>query len=200
MKKIDLRPVKTELRKKYKDIRGDMSSGEKQRRDYEIFRRFTAMKKYKDAKIVLAYVSMPDETDTRRIIQHAFEKGKKVAVPYCTTYGKTKEPSMEFYFTNSLDELVPGCFGVPEPEPRNENRFSEEGHNPDVILIAPGLAFDYQGFRLGYGKGYYDRFLNRYKGFRVGLCYNCCMTEQLPCGYFDKPVDVIVTEKFTKIV
>jgi len=66
------------------------------------------------------------------------------------------------------------------------------------VCIVPGLSFDYDGFRLGYGKGYYDRFLSGFDGDSIGLCYGECVCKRLPHGRYDRAVDVLVTELFTK--
>ena len=62
----------------------------------------------------------------------------------------------------------------------------------------PGLAFDPQGFRLGYGKGYYDRFLSGFQGKTVGICYLGCVQWNLPHGYYDRPVDILITERYVR--
>lgn len=63
------------------------------------------------------------------------------------------------------------------------------------LCIIPALTFDEQGYRLGFGKGYYDRFLSRFKGDTAGICYECCISNRLPRGRFDRCADVVVTEK-----
>ena len=64
------------------------------------------------------------------------------------------------------------------------------------LCVVPGMAFDCDGYRLGYGKGYYDRFLSGYHGVTAGICYSDCIRWKLPRGRFDRPVDILVTDKF----
>ena len=191
MSKIDIYNYKKGLRKKYIDVRKNMNFIQKHNKNINIFNRLTAMKKYKEAKLVLTFVSKPIEVDTHKLIQNALNNGKKVAVPYCVP----GTALMEFYYITSLKNLSEGAFGVLEPEPDDKNLVKNFNNS---ISIIPGLSFDYQGYRLGYGKGYYDRFISKYKGYNIGICYNCCMAQELPHGHYDKAVDIIVTEKFVK--
>ena len=96
----------------------------------------------------------------------------------------------------SLDDLKPGTFGVREPDADKSRLYDCTGR---PICIVPGLSFDRWGYRLGYGKGYYDRFLTRYVGWTVGLCYSECVQYKLPHGRFDKPVDRLITEKYMRL-
>lgn len=66
----------------------------------------------------------------------------------------------------------------------------------DSVCLVPGLAFDREGYRIGFGKGYYDRFLLNFSGLTVGMCYNKCIEDNLPRGYYDCPVDILITEKY----
>ena len=81
---------------------------------------------------------------------------------------RTRHTEMEFYEIHSLFELQPGTFGVLEPVPENSRLVQEE---TEGLCIVPGLSFDAEGYRLGYGKGYYDRFLSRFSGTTAGVCY-----------------------------
>ena len=79
-----------------------------------------------------------------------------------------------------------------EPVP-GRSRLVEE--DTGGLCVVPGLSFDEEGYRLGYGKGYYDRFLSRFRGVTVGACYSGCVRRILPHGYFDRPVDILITER-----
>ncbi|MBQ4051957.1 MAG: 5-formyltetrahydrofolate cyclo-ligase [Oscillospiraceae bacterium] len=187
----DIRVVKRELRAGFKAARRALKPEEQAEKDRRILEKLVALPEYRQAELVLTYVSTAIEVDTRSLIDRALADGKKVAVPRCTP-GKI---DMKFYLINSLSELEPGAFGVLEPNPEKSRELRRYDRS---VCILPGLGFDLEGYRLGYGKGYYDRFLSRYTGKNVGVCYNICMKTLLPHGRYDKMVDVLVTEKFVK--
>lgn len=185
----DIRVIKRNLRQKYRDIRTNMSKTQKEKYDRMIFEKMISFPKYQKADVLLCFVSTGIEVDTINIINNAFETGKKVAVPKCLD----KNGSMEFFLINSLDELKCDSFGILEPDP-NTCVMLENYKNSFCIL--PGFAFDALGFRIGFGKGYYDRFLQKYTGVKVGVCYNSCLSNTLPRGRFDIPADYLVTQKY----
>lgn len=189
--KEDIRQIKNALRFKIKKMRRNMQPDYKQECDITIANEFLQSTSYTRSNVILTYFSTPIEVDTTMIIQTALNDGKQVACPRCidgTRY-------MDFYYINSLEDLKPGSFGVLEPE---EDKASLYTGADRPICIVPGLAFDHWGYRLGYGKGYYDRFLADYRGWTVGLCYSTCIEYKLPHGRFDRPVDRLITEKFTR--
>ena len=160
------------------------------RQDLKILNRVMNLWQYRDSQTILTYVSTAIEVDTRRLIEKSLQTGKQVAVPRCVP--GTRE--MEFYRICSLDELSPGTFGVLEPDPEKSTLLTDFSKG---LCIVPALSFDFQGYRLGYGKGYYDRFLARFGGSTVGLCYDSCMVKNLPAGRYDQPVHLIVTQRKT---
>ncbi len=187
----DIRPIKTELRQKYRAIRVGMTPEEKRACDSAIAKQVRRLWQYQKTHTLLIYVSTSIEVDTRQIIRTALEDGKKVAVPRCVPNSR----SMEFYYIDSLDELEPGMFGVDEPVPDEEKLLTDMEHG---LCIVPAFSYDWQGFRLGYGKGYYDRFLSRFNGHIVGICYSSCVQRSLPHGRYDRPVELLVTEKYLR--
>ena len=191
MARVDIREVKKKLRAEFKDLRRKMPFEEKNRKDMAILDRILKLPEYKSAKILLTYVSTDIEVDTKALIEQALLDGKTVAVPRCTP-GRI---DMKFYIIRSLGDLEPGAFGVLEPPPE---RCQELKVFESSVCILPGLGFDIQGYRLGYGKGYYDRFLSKYDGKNIGVCYNICLKSLLPHGRYDKMVDILVTDKFVK--
>ena len=99
---------------------------------------------------------------------------------------------MNFYYINSLADLSSGSFGVLEPAADKGKMLTE---TENTICIVPAFRFDKSGYRLGYGKGYYDRYLSKYKGSTIGICYSQNIKEELFHGKYDRTVDMIVTEK-----
>ncbi len=188
---IDIRELKKSLRAECKEFRRLLPFAEKLKKDEEIFKRVTALPEYQEARLVLTYVSTPIEVSTFRLIAAALAAGKRVAAPRCAE-GRI---AMDFYEIRSMDDLEKAAFSVLEPK---LDRCEKIRDFSGSVCIIPGLAFDPEGYRLGYGKGYYDRFLNGYRGYNIGICYNGCMKNRLPHGRYDVSVDVLVTEKFVK--
>lgn len=189
---FDIREYKGQLRSKYKKLRMDMSAEEKAMLDSRISARFLGTKLYKDCTILLTYVSTPIEVDTINIIQTALNDGKTVAVPRCVDGTR----DMVFYIIRSMDDLEPGSFLVLEPVPQ---RCAELTEFDGAVCIVPALAYDMDGYRLGYGKGYYDRFLSAHPGLRnVGIEYCSCTVQKLYRGKFDVAAEYLVTEKYIK--
>lgn len=188
----DIRIVKRELRAKYSELRDTVNLVDKVGFDEQILHMLIGLNCYKKAKLVLCYVSTGSEVDTHKIIMQALHDDKTVAVPRCLD----KNGHMEFRLIRSFNELEPSTFGLMEPieSTQNATDFS------DSICILPGLAFDITGYRLGYGKGYYDRFLSRYNGIRIGLNYSRCVVEKLPHSKYDVPVNYIITPKTVKSI
>lgn len=190
--KEDIRSVKTALRQNIKQMRSGLDPEVKKRMDDSITDTFLSGTSYTRSDVILTYVSTDIEVNTEAIILAALGDGKRVACPRCID--GTRE--MDFYFIESLDELKPRTFGVREPDADASRIYDGKGR---PVCIVPGLSFDRWGYRLGYGKGYYDRFLSRYKGWTVGLCYSACVQYKLPHGRFDRPVDRLITEKYLRI-
>ena len=184
----DIREYKNELRSKCKQLRTGMSAEVKADKDRKIFERVVSSGAYRDTDIVLTYVSTAIEVDTMAIIEQAFADKKRVAVPRCIDGTR----DMEFYFTKSMDDLEKGTFGVLEPAPEKcVKAYAFE----KALCIVPGLSFDMKGYRLGYGKGYYDRFLSAHPRLvKMGLCYCSCTCNELIHGRFDVCADMLATE------
>lgn len=170
-----------------------MSLSQRQQFDKAIFNNIIQLPQYNEAKMLLTFVSMGNiEVDTHALIKHALSNGKQVVVPRCIP----GTALMEFCQINSFDDLEPGTFSVLEPKKQTKIIRSF----PNSICIVPGLSFDMQGYRLGFGGGYYDRFLNTYRETKIGICYSNCLQQALPHGRYDCTVDMLVTDKFSKTI
>ena len=188
---MDIRPIKTELRQKYRSLRQSMPQEIKEQKDVAIAAQVRRLWQYQRNNVLLIYVSTSIEVDTFRIIRQALEDGKRVAVPRCVPDTR----NMDFYYIDSTDELSPGMFGVLEPDANPERLYKE---SEGGLCIVPAFSYDWRGYRLGYGKGYYDRFLSRFEGNMVGICYSECVQRSLPHGRFDRPVELLVTESYLR--
>ena len=132
--------------------------------------------------------AQPEEIQTDGILHRALAEGKALYLPRCLD----DAGQMAFYRVQALEELESGSFGVREPS------LAAPQYNMDLdgqaLCLVPGLCFDNKGYRLGYGKGYYDRFLAKFRGVTLGLCYNDFLQDCLPVGDYDLPVQQIATE------
>ena len=139
---------------------------------------------YKKSKTIMFFVSFNNEVDTHEIIREAL-KNKNVIVP--KVIGHDIESSVIIDF----DNLMPSKLGILEPIELMKIAYK----NIDLILV-PGIAFDREGHRIGYGFGYYDKFLKKVpKSVKIGLCFDFQVVDKVPREEHDVPVDLIVTEK-----
>lgn len=192
MQSGDIRDYKTQLRNRCKDVRTGYDEETKKEKDRKIFERVVSSSAYMSNQILLTYVSTDIEVDTRELIKRALADKKRVAVPRCIT--DTRD--MDFYFIKGEEDLEKGTFGVMEPVP---SKCVKAYAFETSLCIIPGLAFDMKGYRLGYGKGYYDRFLSAHpKLTKMGLCYCSCTLNELIHGRFDIASDMLVTEKYLR--
>lgn len=187
----NIKLFKMKLRSKFRKYRETLDKNKKKIMDEKILKNILILNAYKFANIVFTYVSKDIEVDTYEIMKKCWEDGKKVAVPKCRPQNK----SMDFYIINSFDDLEKSTFGLLEPIPTKCEKVKDFSKG---LCIVPGFCFDKQGFRLGYGYGYYDRFLQNFGGLILGICYEECITYKLPHGKFDKPVDILLTDRYIK--
>ncbi len=179
---------KQRLREERLAARETLSEQERCVLDESITQKLLATPEYAEATTVLTYVSVSSEVSTRMIIERALCDGKTVAVPRCLPGHR-----LEFVVITSLDQLVPAPFNLLEPS-KDLSALAEEQMNA-TICIAPALLVDTKGYRLGYGAGFYDRFLSTYSGKKICLAYQHNLSKtMLPHTEFDVPVDMVITE------
>lgn len=145
---------------------------------------------YKKASNIMSYVSFNNEVNTHRFIVKAIEDGKKISVPYIDNKNKIMLPCL----IDDIDELVPGYFGILSPDP---NKLKIIDAKSIDLVIVPGACFDINGYRIGYGGGYYDKFLPllRKDASSIGLAFSFQVIDKVPFEKYDIPVDFIITEK-----
>lgn len=177
--------VKNELRLELKAARKMLNN--KSDIDFIIANKLFSHKMFKEADLILCYASLDDEISTDYIINHSLSLGKRVALPYCIN----NNGLMRFYEIKSLSDVAVGSFGVREPVIEKCKLINEFLNS---LIIVPGLAYDKKGYRLGYGKGYYDRFLQKHSLNSIGLCYNSFIQKEIPINQYDKSVDFVITE------
>jgi 5-formyltetrahydrofolate cyclo-ligase len=181
--------VKSEIRQKMTTARNSLRDSDVKSRSSSILYGLEDLSPYKEASLILTYVSFQKEVDTKPLIQRALDAGKRIAVPACIPKGKILLPCE----IRSLDELVPGTWGILEPPENSRKVVPAEEID---LAVVPGLAFDRQFNRLGYGAGYYDRFLPKLKkkAVKAGICYSIQLIDQIPVEAFDIAMDIIVTD------
>ena len=143
---------------------------------------FAASQLYQQAKTIYGYLPYNQEVRTVPMLQRALDDGKRVAVPKC--YGD----EMRFIYLEDLSAVEKGYCGIPEP-------IADEpiADDPTALVLMPGLAFDPQGHRIGYGGGFYDKFLAAEPGHpTLALCYDFQMLDHLETEEFDSPVDCVL--------
>ena len=181
---------KSSLRSNYLTARRHMDPATRRALDSRIRANLEAFDIYAAAPLVLAYVSYNNEVDTRAVIESALGEGKRVAVPRVSARRK----SMAFFEIESMEDLAEGYKGILEPREGLKAPLGTKDLCGSVCLV-PGLVFDAQGYRVGYGGGYYDRFLPFYPGDKVALARASQMSSNpLPAEPTDVPVDFIVTD------
>lgn len=183
---------KTALRAEYVRIRTKISPALRATTDARILQRLVELPTWREARLVLTYVSFGSEVDTHAFMQAAWSAGKQVAVPRCR-----RSHSLDFYVISSEDDLEPGLRGLMEPSP-DCGRPLTPPQMVGSLCIVPGLVFDADGYRIGYGGGYYDRFLAFYPGEKVALVRSRQLSgNPLPRDEHDVPVDWLVSESGT---
>ena len=179
---------KSALRSAYQAVEAKLAPAHAKRVDREARLHFVSMAAYRNAPLILAYVTYRNEMDTTELIKRAWKDGKRVAVPVCDK-GK-----LVFYEIDSLEGMRAGSRGVLEPDPAACAQVPKEDLG-DSICLVPGLVFDAQGYRIGYGAGYYDNFLADYPGLKVGLVRALRISSNpLPHDDHDVPMDVLVSD------
>lgn len=177
--------IKNDLRLELKNKRANILN--KIEKDDLICRNFLDSGIYRASEEILCYCSTGSEIDTSSIINASLRDGKKLFLPKCTD----NNGNMTFYRVKDVNCLVKGAFGIYEPD---ESFCSPASGFINAVCVVPGLTFDKKGYRLGYGKGYYDRFLEKFTIISAGLCYNELISDMLPAEKHDLPVDYIFTD------
>ena len=137
---------------------------------------------YKNASVLYGYMPYNQEVNTLLILERALRDGKRVAVP--KVYGDT----MNFIYLENLSQVAPSSMGIPEP-------IADEpiARDERALVLMPGLAFDKAGNRMGYGGGYYDKFLAAEPTHpTVALCYDFQLVDTIPTDFYDIPVDLVI--------
>lgn len=164
-----------------------LSDTEKKRIEQKLYEHLFQSAIWKNASTIGITISRGFEWDTRPVIEEGWKQGKTIAVPKCYP----DEKKLVFYRLHSFNELETVYYNLLEPKPEEQNRLDE---NQIDLIIVPGVVFNQNGYRIGFGGGYYDRFLSNYKGNTVSLISEQQLVEELPIEKHDIPVQHLITE------
>ncbi len=179
--------IKSELRKELLRQRKALSISQLEYINDKITDKLLSLDEFKNAAQIFCYVSLPLEISTYRIMEYCFKEGKKLAVPVCIG------ENMIFKYISGLSDLEPGSFSVMEPKVNCEQAFADE----KTLCITPALCYSNRKFRIGYGKGYYDKFFAENRCIKAGLCGEDFIRDFQPESN-DVAVDIVVTEKHVR--
>lgn len=176
---------KRELRRAMSEKKRAMTAAEVESRSAMLAEKLYRTAQWRAAKAVYVYIAFNQEVRTRPIIERAWDEGKRVAVP------KEVGNGMRFIWFDRFDQLAPqGAFGILEP--------TEDGPVADdeaALILMPGVAFDRDGHRVGYGGGYYDRWLSEHPGHpTLALCYDFQVVKDIPSEVHDIRVDAVLSD------
>ena len=178
--------TKAELRIKLKERRAAIPADKKKEFDSAIVSHIIRSELFQKASMILLYVPVGSEASVLELARTARSMGKPIAFPRCDTENET----MEFYLLSSDARLSPGAYHIPEPPKDAPLCVPDE----QALCILPALSFDVYGNRIGYGKGYYDKYLEHFPGVAMGVLYASTMLKKIPTDAHDRPVHCMVTE------
>jgi 5-formyltetrahydrofolate cyclo-ligase len=181
---------KKSLREKVLALRTELSLDERRKKSRMIQDRLISTQEFQEARTVMLFLNFRDEVETSDIAQTVIDLGKTLVLPRCAPKGII----LPALIRNLDTDIEPGTWGIREPKKENLQQV-----NPLDIdcVIVPGAAFDREGYRLGYGGGYYDRFFERLNKCtpKIALAFSCQVVPKVPVEPFDKKIDLLITEE-----
>ncbi len=180
--------TKSETRKKILSSRKKLSDEVVAKNSFVICKKLLLADWYPRTNHILVYAAIQKEVDLTYFIKQALADGKQIYLP--KVFGDT----MEFFQVRALEELKEGAFGVPEPQEFHPRW--QENKRENAVVIVPGVAFSIHGDRVGYGKGYYDRFLSLYPTlYSIGIAHKMQLVQNFHTDIHDKRMKQLITEK-----
>lgn len=174
------------IRKKARSLRSSFAEEKVSSVSQQICIKLLEQKWYNLCDTIFVYASIGQEISLSSFIERAWKDGKRIAFP------RVSGDEMDFYYVNDASFLEKGCFGIPEPKETCAKAFPHGG----MVMLIPGLTFSAEGQRIGYGKGYYDRYLKCHNGiYKIGICYDELLTQAWPEDEYDISMDYVITEK-----
>lgn len=183
---MSVKEEKTALRREIKRRIAALAKEEIKRQSASACELAEGLTAFKNARTILGYKAMPGECDPASLVKAAAGMGKSIAYPICGTEG-----GLELYIPSDESCFVKGAYGITEPDRERSERITIERID---LVIVPGMAFDRDLYRLGWGGGYYDRLLNDAAAFKLGLALKEQMTERVPREPWDVKMDAIACD------
>ena len=186
-RKNDIRKTAHAARKAAKSQHADWQLANRQITD-----RLLALPEYQSAALVMWYIDVRDEVETRHALPESLASGKGVVVPYCV------DDELDLFHLDSMEELETGKFGILEPKTSLRKIATKKPSVDEIdLIVVPGVAFGMDGGRIGHGKGYYDKLLSKVKSETalIGLAMQCQMFDEVPMQAHDIYMDKVVTEE-----
>ncbi|MCR5746736.1 MAG: 5-formyltetrahydrofolate cyclo-ligase [Lachnospiraceae bacterium] len=176
---------KAELRRKAAALRRAMTVEERKKASARIAERLFSLKEWREASSVFLYYGCSDEVSTESIIDRGLADGKEVMLPKVIS-----EEEMVFINISSRDDLITGAYGIPEPKDNGSYAYGAD------LLVIPCVGIDIKGNRIGHGKGYYDRYLDRLSGItKICLAFETQIVEEFEADITDVKIEKVITEK-----
>ncbi len=185
----NVRELKMEMRKKFREKRRNLDPELKAKWDEQICKRLCSLVSVRYSDEILSFSPLAGEVGVAEFNTYALKNGKALYLPRC----KPGTSEMTFHLIESLDELENGSYSIMEPS--EDAPLWQNSSDRRSVCIIPAMSYDKNGFRLGYGKGFYDRYLSSKSTLKIGVCYTQFLSESIPRGRYDLAVDIIVTEK-----
>lgn len=181
---------KRALRQTIRQLRDSLSESERAQKTREIEKKLLELPKFKQAHVILFYASFGSEVPTQKLMEDSLRLGKRVILPITDT--ETKRLLLRE--VRDISTLKKNKYGIPEPAKEDSSDIEQDLID---LIIVPGIAFDVCGHRIGYGGGYYDRFLKTISPLvpRISLAFEVQIVPEIPKEDYDLPVDEIITEK-----
>ncbi|MCR4434767.1 MAG: 5-formyltetrahydrofolate cyclo-ligase [Clostridiales bacterium] len=185
--------LKKELRNKILAARNQLTKDELKAKSDKIFEKLKSLDEFKRSKWILCFVDFRNEVMTHGFIEQCLKTGKKIAVPVIVDIGDRKKDMIASEIHDIGSDLEPGFSGIEEPKKDRISRVDPRGID---LVVVPGLAFDGLKNRLGYGAGYYDRYLARVRPdcSKIAVAFDLQIVDSVPVQEYDLPMDKIITE------
>lgn len=176
---------KKDIRKKVFSLRKQLTEKELTDHSSIICQKILESEEYQNSDTIFVYMDCKGEVSMKLLLEQAWKDGKKVAAPRVTGPG-----TMKYYYISSYEDVAPGYYDIPEPVT------TEEALTEDGLLIVPGVGFDPERHRCGYGQGFYDRYLAAHPEHpTIAVAFEFQMVDQIDINEFDQLPDKLFTEK-----